>query len=49
MNSVIDSDAYQEIAEVMTASWGAGGISLPDDVEFSCNGELLALAVPEGM
>ena len=49
MNSVIDSDAYQDIAEVMTASWGAGGITLPDDVEFSCNGELLVMVVPEGM
>jgi hypothetical protein len=49
LNSVIDSDAYQELAIPIIASWGAGGISLPDDVEFACNGEVLTMVVPEGL
>jgi hypothetical protein len=49
LNSVIDSDAYRDIAIPIIASWGAGGISLPDDIELVCNGEILAMAVPEGL
>jgi len=47
--SVIDSDAYQELAIPIIASWGAGGINIPDDVEFACNGEVLTMVVPEGL
>ena len=49
LNSVIDSDVYRDIAIPIIASWGAGGISLPDDIELVCNGEILAMAVPEGL
>jgi hypothetical protein len=49
MNSVIDSDAYQDIAIPIIASWGEGGINLPDDIEFACNGEILTMVVPEGL
>ena len=49
MNSVIDSDAYQDIAIPIIASWGEGGINLPDDIEFTCNGDILTMVVPEGL
>lgn len=49
MNAVIESDHYKTIGEAVSASWGVGGISIPDDIEFSCNGEILAMVVPEGM
>ena len=49
MNAVIESDHYKTIGEAVSASWGAGGISIPDDIEFSCNGEILAMVAPEGM
>ncbi|MBT3357121.1 MAG: hypothetical protein HN534_03095 [Euryarchaeota archaeon] len=49
MNSVIESDHYQVIGEAVSASWGAGGIYLPDDIEFACNAEILAMLVPEGL
>ena len=49
LNSVIESDAYQELAIPIIASWGAGGINLPDDVELTCNGEILTMVVPEGL
>jgi len=49
MNSVIDSDAYQDIAIPIIASWGSGGINLPDDIEFTCNGDILTMVVPEGL
>ena len=49
MNAVIESDHYKTIGETVSASWGAGGISIPDDIEFSCNGEILAMVVSEGM
>ena len=49
MNAVIESDYYNVIGEAVSASWGAGGINISDDIEYVCNGKLLALAVPEGM
>ena len=49
MNAVIESDHYKVIGEAVSASWSEGGISIPDDVEYVCNGELLAMVVPEGM
>ena len=49
MNAVIESDHYNVIGEAVSASWGAGGINIPDDVEYVCNGKLLALVVAEGM
>jgi len=49
MNAVIESDHYKVIGEAVSASWGAGGINIPDDIEFSCNGEILTMVVPEGL
>ena len=49
MNAVIESDHYGVIGEAVSASWGAGGISIPDDIEFACNGEVLTMVVPEGL
>ena len=49
MNAVIESDHYKVIGEAVSASWSEGGISIPDDIEYVCNGKLLILAVPEGM
>ena len=34
MNAVIESDHYKVIGEAVGASWGAGGINIPDDVEY---------------
>ena len=49
MNAVIESDHYSVIGEAVSASWRAGGINIPDDIEFVCNGDVLAMMVPGGM
>ncbi|HJM24485.1 MAG TPA: hypothetical protein QF821_02430 [Candidatus Thalassarchaeaceae archaeon] len=49
MDAVIESDHYSNIGEVVSASWGAGGINLPEDIELVCNGEVLAMMVPGGL
>ena len=49
MNAVIESDHYNVIGDAVSASWGAGGIHLPDDIEFACNADILAMLVPEGL
>ena len=49
MNAVIESDDYKVIGEAVAASLGAGGISIPDDIELTCNGEILTMVVPEGL
>jgi len=49
MNSVIEGDHYAKIGEAVSASWGAAGINLPDDIELICNGDVLAMMVPGGL
>ncbi|MEE3304108.1 MAG: hypothetical protein VX191_04405 [Candidatus Thermoplasmatota archaeon] len=49
MNAVIESDHYSVIGEAVSASWRAGGINIPDDIEFVCNGDVLAMMIPGGM
>ena len=49
MNAVIEGEHYSKIGEAVGASWGAGGINLPDDIELVCNGEVLAMMVPGGL
>ena len=49
MNGVIEREHYAKIGEAVSASWGANGISIPEDVELICNGEVLAMMVPEGL
>ncbi len=49
LEAVVDSDHYSVIGEAVSASWGAGGINIPDDIELVCNGEVLAMMVPGGM
>ncbi|MDG1536108.1 MAG: hypothetical protein P8Q45_02660 [Candidatus Thalassarchaeaceae archaeon] len=44
MNAVLDSDAYKQLAVPIIASWGAGGVNLPDDICLVVNSELMALA-----
>lgn len=44
MNAVIESEAYKQLAVPIIASWGAGGITIPDDVTLVVNGEIMALA-----
>jgi len=49
MEAVVESDHYSVIGDAVSASWGAGGIHIPDDIEFVCNGDVLAMMVPGGM
>ncbi|MFL2975654.1 MAG: hypothetical protein ACJZ42_05000 [Candidatus Thalassarchaeaceae archaeon] len=49
MDAVIDSEHYSNIGEKISASWGAGGINLPEDIELVCNGEVLTMMVPGGL
>ncbi len=49
LDAVVESDHYAVIGEAVSASWGAGGINIPDDIEFVCNGDVLAMMVPGGM
>jgi len=49
LNAVIDSEHYSKIGEAVSASWGAGGINIPDDIELVCNGEVLAMMLPGGL
>ena len=44
MNAVIESDHYNVIGEAVSASWSAGGISIPDDIEFTFIGNILQQA-----
>ena len=49
MDAVIESDHYSKIGEAVSASWGAGGINLPEDIELVCNGDVLEMMVPGGI
>ncbi len=49
MNAVVESDHYSVIGDAVSASWGAGGINLPEDIELVCNGNVLAMMVPGGL
>ena len=49
MNAVIEGDHYSVIGEAVSASWGAGGIHIPEDIELVCNGDVLAMMVPGRM
>jgi|TARA_B100000929_G_scaffold55094_1_gene40940 quinol monooxygenase YgiN len=49
LEAVVESDHYSVIGEAVGASWGAGGIDLSEDIEFVCNGDVLAMMVPGGM
>ena len=49
LEAVVESDHYSVIVEAVGASWGAGGIDLSEDIEFVCNGDVLAMMVPGGM
>ncbi len=49
LEAVVESDHYSVIGEAVGAAWGAGGINIPDDIEFVCNGDVLAMMVPGGM
>ena len=49
LEAVVEGDHYSVIGEAVGASWGAGGIDLSEDIEFVCNGDVLAMMVPGGM
>ena len=47
MNAVLDSDAYEQLSLPIIASWGTGGINIPDDVYLVVNSLLQEEFIPD--